>query len=190
MTLETTSRKPATIDRKLELFLTRDRVQQRVRELGTEIAHDFSGQTLLLVGVLKGAAIFLADLTRAIPLDCNFDFISVSSYGAATRSSGEVRIGRELYEPIANRAVLLIEDILDTGITLSAVQNHLLAQHPAVLKSVALLDKPSRRRLKIEADYVGFTIPDRFVVGYGMDFAERYRNLPDIYFVPEDIQQE
>jgi len=86
--------------------------------------------------------------------------------------------------------VLLIEDILDTGITLSAVQNHLLAQHPAVLKSVALLDKPSRRRLKIEADYVGFTIPDRFVVGYGMDFAERYRNLPDIYFVPEDIQQE
>ena len=178
---------PPAANRKLELFLTRDQIQQRVQELGVEIARDFSGQALLLVGVLKGAAIFLADLARAIPLECTFDFISVSSYGAATRSGGEVRMGKDFCQPIANRAVLLVEDILDTGITLCALYDSLLAQQPAVLKSVALLDKPSQRCRKIEADYVGFTIPDRFAVGYGLDVAEHYRNLPDIYLLPTDV---
>jgi hypoxanthine phosphoribosyltransferase len=171
----------------LERFLTRDQIQQRVQQMGTEISRDFSGQSLILIGVLKGAAIFLADLARAITLDCTFDFVSVSSYGADQHSSGTVRLAKNLDQPIENRNVLLVEDILDTGVTLCYLQNLLLLQRPAVLKIVALLDKPARRLQKIEADYVGFTIPDRFVVGYGMDCAERYRNLPDIYFVPPDI---
>ena len=179
---------PATI-RNLELFLTREQIQQRVCQMGAEISRDSAGQSLLLIGVLKGAAIFLADLARAITTDCTFDFISVSSYGNAMHSGGIVRLAKDIDQPIENRHVILVEDILDSGVTLRYLQNHLEAQRPAVLKTAALLDKPSRRRQKIHADYVGFTIPDRFVVGYGMDLAERYRSLPDIYFVPSDIQE-
>lgn len=169
----------------LECLLTRQQIQQRVNELGAEISRDFAGQGILLVGVLKGAAIFVADLARAITVDCTFDFLAVSSYGMATRSSA-VRLIKDVDQPIEGRNVILVEDILDTGRTLCYLKNMLLAQDPATLKIAAFLDKPERRLCHIQADYVGFSIPNRFVVGYGMDFAERYRNLPDICVMATD----
>lgn len=179
----------ATNAPQLERFLTRDQIQRRVEELGAEISREFSGRTVVLVAVLKGATIFLADLARTISLDCAFDFINVASYGSKQKSSGAVRLVRNVEQKIEGKNVLLVEDILDTGVTLGYLKNLLLTQQPAILKTVTLLDKPSRRLQNFEADYVGFTIPDRFVVGYGMDANERYRNLPDIYFVPSDIQE-
>lgn len=167
----------------LECFLTRQQIQQRVSELGMEISRDFAGQTVVLVGVLKGAATFVADLARAIEVDCTFDFLAVSSYGMATRSSA-VRLIKDVDQPIEGKNVILVEDILDTGRTLCYLKKMLLAQRPATLKIAAFLDKPERRLCDIQADYIGFAIPNRFVVGYGMDFAERYRNLPDICFMP------
>jgi hypoxanthine phosphoribosyltransferase len=136
---------------------------------------------VVLIGVLKGACVFLADLARAIQLDATFDFIAVSSYGEGTYSSGEVRLTKDVDESLRDRNVILVEDILDTGLTLAYLRTVLTAHHPRALKLAALLDKPDRRRVQISADYVGFTIPDEFVVGYGMDCAERYRNLPGIY---------
>lgn len=171
----------------LELLFSRDQIQQRVIELGNQITRDFAGQPLVLVGVLKGAAIFLADLARAIALDCSFDFLTASSYGAQRHSSGSVHVLTSAQPSLQGKNVLLVEDILDTGITLHALQNLLLTHQPAMFKIVALLDKPSRRVQAVHADYVGFTIPDRFVVGYGMDDAEHYRNLPDIYWLTPDI---
>ncbi len=175
-------------DPKLSLAFTAGQIQARVAELGAAIGRDFAGQQLLLCGVLKGAAIFLADLIRAIPLDCTYDFVAAESYGRATESSGSVRLTRTLQEgSIAGQNVLLVEDILDSGATLAHVRDRLLQQRPARLAIAALLDKPSRRRVPVSADYIGFTIPDRFAVGYGMDFAERYRQLPAIHFLPETI---
>jgi hypoxanthine phosphoribosyltransferase len=173
-------------NQKLNLLLTREQIEQRVQQLGAEITRDFAGQSLVLLGVLKGAAIFLADLARAISLDCTFDFISAASY-RGTESSGAVQVLQFLNQSIENRAVLLVEDVLDTGITLNHLKKFLLTQQPAMLKIAALLDKPSRRLQPIEGDYIGFTIPDHFVVGYGMDLCEQYRNLPDIHFVPPNI---
>ena len=167
----------------LECFLTRQQIQQRVSELGLEISRDFAGQSVVLVGVLKGAATFVADLARAITVDCTFDFLAISSYGMAMRSSS-VRLIKDVDQPIDGKNVILVEDILDTGRTLCYLKNMLLAQGPATLRIAAFLDKPERRLCDIQADYVGFSIPNRFVVGYGMDFAERYRNLPDICFMP------
>lgn len=172
-------------DPKLELFLTRDQIHERVQEMGAEISRDFAGQPLLIIGVLKGASMFVADLARAITLDCELDFISVASYGAQQHSSGKVRLLSGPEAAIGNRNVLLVEDIIDTGITLASLREILLAQKPAAFKIAALLDKPSRRVKAAAADYIGFTIPDRFVVGYGMDAAGYYRNLPDLYFMPE-----
>ncbi len=174
----------------LELFLRRDQIEQRIEQMGAEISRDFAGQTLVLLGVLNGAAIFLADLARAITVDCAFNFISVASYGKQQHSYSDVRLLRGLEEKLENRNVLIVEDILDTGATLCYLRELLLAQRPAILKTATLLDKPSRRVRNIEADYVGFTIPNRFVVGYGMDCANRFRNLPDIYFLPANIQRE
>jgi hypoxanthine phosphoribosyltransferase len=179
---------PITIQ-DLELFLSHEQIQKRVAEIGAEISRDFAWQNVVLVGVLKGAAVFLADLMRSITIGCTFDFIAVSSYGVMPCSSGAVRLIKDLDLPIENRHVVLVEDILDTGQTLSYLQTLLLAKKPACLKIAALLDKPGRRLRKIEADYVGFSIPNRFVVGYGMDFAERYRNLPDICLMPLDIKE-
>ena len=169
----------------LECFLTRQQIQQRVSELGLEISRDFAGQSVVLVGVLKGAATFVADLARAITVDCTFDFLAISSYGMATRSRA-VRLIKDIDQPIEGRSVILVEDILDTGRTLCHLKNMLLAQGPVTLRIAAFLDKPERRLCDIQADYVGFSIPNRFVVGYGMDFAERYRNLPDICVMATD----
>ncbi len=169
----------------LEILIPRQRIAARIEELGAAIARDFAGQSLLLVGILKGAAIFLADLARALPLDASFDFMAVSSYGRSSRSSGVVRLLKDLNEDIAGRNVLLVEDILDTGLTLAYLRGLLEDRSPQQLKIVALLDKVSRRQSPIRADYVGFEIPDRFVVGYGLDYQERYRNLADIRILPD-----
>jgi hypoxanthine phosphoribosyltransferase len=176
----------------LKVLLSRDQISKRVTELGQEISRDLQGQSIILVGVLKGAAIFLSDLARHITLDATFDFIGVSSYGnrptaredpaghAAWDSLGEVRLTKDLDQSLSDRNVILVEDILDTGLTLNYISKLLMAHQPRSLKIAALLDKPSRRKLPIQAHYIGFTIPDAYVVGYGLDYAECYRNLPDI----------
>ena len=169
----------------LHVLISREQIAHRVAELGAEITRDFTGEPVLLVGVLKGATIFLADLARQVSLDTSFDFIAVSSYGKGTTSSGEVQLTRDLDQPLGGKNVILVEDILDTGMTLSYLKILLLAHQPKSLKLAALLDKPSRRKADVQADYLGFTIPDEFVVGYGMDHAEHYRNLPDICVVKE-----
>jgi len=176
----------------LKVLLSREQIAQRVAEMGEEIARDFRGQSIIFVGVLKGAAVFLSDLARHVPLDATFDFIGVSSYGgrpsptqdpsghATWDSSGEVRLTKDLDQSLTDRNVILVEDILDTGLTLNFIRKHLQAHQPRTLRIAALLDKPSRRKQPMQADYIGFTIPDAYVVGYGLDYAERYRNLPDI----------
>ena len=150
----------------------------RIRELGAEVSRDYAGRDLLLVCVLKGAIFFLADLMRAIELPLELDFMAISSYGAATDSSGVVRILKDLDGSIAGRHVLIVEDIVDSGLTLSYLARTLEARRPASLEICALFTKPSRRRMEVPVRYVGFEIPDRFVIGYGLDYAERYRNLP------------
>ena len=176
----------------LKVLLSREAIAKRVSELGAEIARDFQGQSIILVGVLKGAAIFLSDLARQIPLDATFDFIGVSSYGnlptakddpaghAAWDSLGEVRLTNDMDSSMADRNVILVEDILDTGLTLNYISKLVQAHRPRSLRIAALLDKPSRRKQPIQAHYIGFTIPDAYVVGYGLDYAELYRNLPDV----------
>src|SRR4051812_12981486 len=154
-------------------------LQHRVRELGEEISRDYAGRDLLLIGVLKGAVFFLADLMRHIDVPaCELDFMAVSSYGSATDSSGVVRILKDLDAPLEGRDVLIVEDIVDSGLTLQYLLRNLGARNPASLEVCALLTKPERRKVKLEARYVGFEIPDRFVIGYGLDYAEKYRNLP------------
>jgi hypoxanthine phosphoribosyltransferase len=165
----------------LKVLLSREQIASRVAELGRQITLDFSGEPVVLVGVLKGAAIFLSDLARRIELDSTFDFIAVSSYANQKQHSGEVKLLRDVDQSMEDQNIILVEDILDTGLTLTYLKKMLLARHPRAFRIAALLDKPSRRQQPIHADYTGFEIPDEFVVGYGMDYAERYRNLPDIY---------
>ena len=170
----------------LEVLYTRQQIAEKVAEMGARIAHDLNDEKLVMVGVLKGAALLLADLARSINVDTTFDFVAVSSYGKGQRSSGAVKLIKDLDEPIEGKNVLIVEDILDTGLTLSYLRKVFLQQKPKTLRIAALLDKPSRRIEKIEADYVGFSIPNLFVIGYGMDYAERYRNLPDICLMAPD----
>ena len=168
----------------LEVLYSRQQIAERVAEMGAQITRDLNGEKLTMVGVLKGAAFFLVDLSRCIQADATFDFVAVSSYGSGQRSSGAVKVIKDLDQPIEGKNVLIVEDILDTGLTLSYLRKLFLQQHPKSLRIASLLDKPSRRVEKIEADYVGFSIPNLFVIGYGMDYAERYRNLPDICLMP------
>lgn len=170
----------------LEVLFSRERIHRRVTEMGGEIDRDYAGEKIVLVGVLKGAAIFLADLARSISVDNTFDFVAVCSYGKGQQTSGAVKLIKDLDQPIEGKNVIIVEDILDTGLTLCFLRGLFEQHQPHSLRIAALLDKPSRRIEKIEADYVGFTIPDKFVIGYGMDFAERYRNLPDICLMPPD----
>jgi hypoxanthine phosphoribosyltransferase len=178
-----------TVTPKLEIIYTAEQIAARVAEMGAVISRDYAGERLVLVGVLKGAAIFLADLARAIKPDCTFDFVAVTSYGKGMRSSGAVKLIKDLDQPIERRHVLLVEDILDTGLTIAYLRSMFLQHRPASLRIATFLDKPSRRLQKIEADYVGFSIPNLFVVGYGMDYAERYRNLRDICLMPSDAPE-
>lgn len=170
---------------KMEILFSREQIAERVHAIGTQISTDYSGQSIVLIGVLKGAAIFLADLARSITVDNTFDFVAVSSYGRARVSSGQVKMIKDIDNPIEDKHVILVEDILDTGLTLSYLRQLMLQHKPASLKIATCLDKPDRRLVPIEADYVGFKIPNRFVIGYGMDFAERYRGVGDIRIYPE-----
>jgi hypoxanthine phosphoribosyltransferase len=176
----------ATARQGLEVLYTRQQIAERVAEMGAQITSDLKGEKLVMVGVLKGAAFFLADLSRAVEADATFDFVATSSYGRGLRSSGAVKLIKDLDEPIEGKNVLLVEDILDTGLTLAYLRKLFLQQRPKTLRIATLLDKPSRRLEKIDADYVGFSIPNLFVIGYGMDYAERYRNLPDICMMTPD----
>lgn len=171
----------------MDVLFTREQIAERVTEIGAQISSDYQGQSVVLIGVLKGAAIFLSDLARAITIPNTFDFVSVSSYGRARVSSGAVKLLKDIDNPIEARHVILVEDILDTGLTLSYLRGLMLQHKPASLKIATCLDKPERRLVPIEADYCAFAIPNRFVIGYGMDFAENYRNLPDIRLFPEEL---
>src|SRR5437016_6287222 len=168
-----------------EILLSREQIAVRIAEVGQQITADFAGQFDLLVGVLMCAWIFLGDLARHFQLDCAFDFIAVRSYSSHLQSTGEVQLIKDVTMPLRNQNVILVEDILDTGLTMTFLKKMLMAHQPLALKTAALLDKPSRRVLPIEADYTGFLIPDRFVIGYGLDYAERYRNLPDLCVLAE-----
>jgi len=163
-----------------EVLLSGEQVQARVAELGAQLASDYAGRDPVLVSVLKGSIIFLADLVRAMPIPLSIDLMEVSSYGASTESSGQVRILKDLSTPIEGREVIVVEDIIDTGLTLNYLLRYLHDKGPASIRICCLLDKPARRLAPIEIDYRGFSIPDRFVVGYGLDFNEHYRNLPYI----------
>ena len=173
---------------RLRVLLTREQIAKKVAELGARITHDFAGESVILIGVLKGATIFLADLAREIKLDVSFDFIAVSSYGSSKQQSGEVKLMKDVDHSMEGKNIILVEDILDTGLTLTYLKNLLLGHQPKAVKIAALLDKISRRTQPIHGDYVGFEIPDEFVVGYGLDFAERYRNLPDVCILETDDQ--
>ena len=160
-----------------EVLIEEDAIQARIGELGAEISADYAGRDLLLVGVLKGAVFFMADLMRELTVPCEIDFMAISSYGAGVDSSGVVRILKDLDVSIEGRNVLVVEDIIDSGLTLSYLKRTLSARRPASLEICALLTKPERREVEVPVRYTGFEIPNRFVVGYGLDFAERYRNL-------------
>ena len=162
------------------ILLTEADIQARVEELGRQISRDFAGREPIFVGVLKGCFIFMADLIRSVDLHCTMDFMAVSSYGDGTTTTGAVKINKDLSRDIAGRDVIIVEDILDSGVTLSHVIDLLKQRHPASLKLCALLNKPDRRKIPVQLDYEGFEIPDEFVVGYGLDYAQKYRNLPYI----------
>ena len=164
----------------LEVLLSQEQLQTRIKELGAEITREYAGLNPLLIGVLKGACFFLSDLLRAIDTRLGIEFIAISSYGTSTRTSGEVRILKDLDVPIEGRHILVVEDIVDTGLTLSYLLANLESRGAASVKLAALLDKFERREKDVKIDYLGFQIPDAFVVGYGLDYAERYRNLPFI----------
>ena len=171
----------------MEILFSKQQIADRTREIGAQITADYHGKSIVLIGVLKGAAIFLADLARAIEVDNTFDFVAVSSYGRARVSSGAVKLIKDIDNPIEGKHVILVEDILDTGLTLSYLRGLMLQHKPASLKIATCLDKPERRLVPIEADYVAFKIPNQFVIGYGMDYAERYRGVDDIRIFPSEV---
>ncbi len=177
-------------DPNLEVLIPTERIRERIEELGARIASDYAGLNPLLIGVLKGACLFLSDLMRAADIPLNVEFMAISSYGAEMRTSGEVRILKDLDVAIQGRHILVVEDIVDTGLTLSYLLANLKSRGAESVKLAALLDKFERREKEVQIDYLGFKIPDKFVVGYGLDFAERYRNLPFIAVVknPEEAQ--
>jgi hypoxanthine phosphoribosyltransferase len=183
MQISTPSFPPAA---EMDILFSQSEIADRVLALGKRISADYEGRTIVLIGVLKGAAIFLSDLARSITVDATFDFVAVSSYGRARVSSGAVKLIKDIDNPIEGKDVIIVEDILDTGLTLSYLRGLMLQHKPASLKIATCLDKPERRLVPIEADYVAFKIPNQFVIGYGMDYAERYRNVNDIRLFPED----
>jgi hypoxanthine phosphoribosyltransferase len=170
-----------------EILIEADALQARIAELGVEVSREYEGRDLLLVGVLKGAVFFMADLMRELTVPCEIDFMAISSYGAGTDSSGVVRILKDLDANISGRDVLVVEDIIDSGLTLSYLMRSLKARKPASLEICALLTKPGRREIDVPVKFVGFEIPNRFVIGYGLDFAERYRNLPYVAVLHPDL---
>lgn len=172
----------------LQVLYSRVQIAARVSELGAAISRDFAGQPVVFLGVLKGATIFLSDLARAVSLDATFDFLGVSSYGSSSQHSGEVRLTKDVDQSMEDKNLILVEDILDTGLTLTYLKNLLLGHQPRALRVAVLLDKPARRLQPCQADYTGFQVEgDPFLVGYGLDHAERFRNLPDICILPPEM---
>ena len=170
-----------------EVLISSQEIEDKVREIGARITEDYRGENPLLIGVLRGAVVVMSDLIRNIDLQCELDFMDISSYGTGTSSSGVVRILKDLEEDITDRHVLIVEDIIDTGLTLSYLLRSLQARRPASLEICALLSKPSRRRAELDVRYLGFEVPDEFVVGYGLDYAGAYRNLPDICVLKSEV---
>jgi hypoxanthine phosphoribosyltransferase len=164
---------------RIEVLIPRDQIQKRLAELGAQITADYAGRNLVLVGVLKGSFMFMADLVRHIDLPVRIEFIGTKSY-EGTSTSGQVQLTKDLDKPVQDEDVLLVEDIIDTGLTLNYLLHVLGQRDPRSIKTVAFLDKPSRRRIEVQGDYIGFTIEDKFVIGYGLDFDQRYRNLADL----------
>jgi len=173
-------------DTRFHVLFTRNEISETVNRLATEINRDYAGKELLLVGVLKGSFVFLADLIRLLDFPVEVDFIGLSSYGSGTKSSGKVRVGRGLRTQVRGRNVLVVEDIVDTGLTTGYLLDYLRKKKPASLKLCSLTEKPSRRKTPVTIDYLGFTVPDKFVVGYGLDWDQKFRNLPDLCFIEEE----
>ena len=169
------------------ILVSEEQLSKRIAELGEAITRDYKGQQLLLIGVLKGSVVFMADLMRRIDLDVSIDFMAVSSYGSGTKTSGQVRILKDLNRSVEGQNILIIEDILDSGVTLSYLTGLLWSRKPASIRLCTLLDKPERRRVDVKPDYVGFTIPDAFVVGYGLDYDERFRQLPYVGILKPEV---
>lgn len=169
-----------------EKLISAEELQEKVSEIGARVSRDYAGKDLVMVGVLRGAVVFIADLLRSLTIPCEIDFMAVSSYGSSRDSSGVVRILKDLDDSISGRDVLIVEDIVDSGLTLNYLMRNLRARDPASLEVCALLTKPDRRRVDIPIRYTGFEIPNEFVVGYGLDFAQRYRNLDHVALLPED----
>jgi hypoxanthine phosphoribosyltransferase len=170
----------AFYDNDVEVMLSEDQVQAKVRELGAQITRDYAGQDVTLIGVMKGSVFFLVDLAKAIDLPVTIELMGVSSYHGGTETTGEVRITHDVSKPLHGGHLILVEDIVDTGLTMKFLLDNLAARHPASVKVATLLEKPSRAKVKVPIDYKGFVIEDRFVVGYGLDYGEKYRNLPFI----------
>ncbi len=171
----------------LRVLLTEEQLHARVAELGAQITKDYQGGNLMLVSVLKGSVVFMADLMREIDLPAEIDFMVVSSYGSGVKSSGVVKIVKDLDVPLANKDLLIVEDILDSGMTLSYIKELLQGRSPRSIRIITLLDKPERRKVDLQADYVGFAVPDEFVIGYGLDYDEKYRNLPYIGILKPEV---
>lgn len=167
------------------IMITQQQILDRAKEIGAQITRDYEGEEVLVVGILKGAVLWLADVVKNIKLPTAMDFMAVSSYGASTTTSGVVKIIKDLDRSIEGKNVIIIEDIIDSGITLQYLKNYLLGMHPKSLKICTLLDKPAGRKVDIRADYVGFEVEDKFIIGYGLDFDQKYRNLPYISFLDE-----
>ena len=168
-----------------EILYSEKQIHEIVQRIGDQISRDYADKDLMMISVLKGSLIFMADLMRAISVPCSIDFLSVSSYGSGTTTTGEVRILKDLDTSLEGKDVLVVEDILDSGMTLSFLLNSLQARHPRSIRLCTFLDKPERRRVDIKADYIGVQVPDKFIVGYGLDYAEKYRNLPDVCVIEE-----
>ena len=171
----------------LRVLLSEDEIREKVRELGGKITADYKNSNLMLVTVLKGAVVFLADLMRQIDVPAEIDFMVVSSYGSGVKSSGVVKIVKDLDVPLAGKDILFVEDILDSGLTLSYIKELLESRGPRSIRIATLLDKPSRRKVDLQADYIGFSVPDEFVIGYGLDYDEKYRNLPYIGILKPEV---
>lgn len=172
-----------------KILVSNAEIAKRADEIAAQINADYKGKPILVVGILRGASIFLADIFKRLEGDVELDFMSLSSYGSGTNSSGEVKMIKDLSEPVDGKNVLIIEDIIDTGITLSYLIKVLEARNPESIKLCALLDKPSRRKVELKGDYIGFEIPDEYVVGYGLDYAEKYRNLPDVCVLSKTVYE-
>ena len=171
---------------KMEILISGEQMQQRIQELAQQINRDYKGKSLLVVGILKGAVLFFSDLVRQLEMDVRFDFMTISSYGGSTESTGEVKIRKDLDTSISGQNVLIVEDIIDTGLTLTSLRELLLTRKPASFKICCMLDKPSRRKVEIKPDYCCFEIPDEFVIGYGLDYDQSGRQLKDVCYIKRE----